>query len=138
VWIYTQSNKTNIDNMHQGYDPKVNTNVKKLALLFAIQHLLHHSIVYNIYAHYCTIKMDAFIIAFLSSYLRTVQYSTVQYSTVQYSTVQYSTVQYSTVQCSTVQCSTVQCSAAQHSTIQYSTVQYSVVQYSTGNILSVC
>ena len=51
VWIYTQSNKTNIDNMHQGYHPKVNTNVKKLALLFAIQHLLHHSIVYNIYTH---------------------------------------------------------------------------------------
>jgi hypothetical protein len=36
---------------------------------FAIQHLLHHSIVYT-FVHYRTIKMDAHIIAFLSSYLQ--------------------------------------------------------------------
>ena len=34
---------------------------------FAIQHLLHHSIVYT-FIHYRTIKIDAVIIAFLSSY----------------------------------------------------------------------
>jgi hypothetical protein len=75
----------------EGSDPKVNKDAKKALLgdttrgihgpqkilkircprlaknAFAIQNLLHYSIVYTI-THYCTIKMDALIIAFLRSY----------------------------------------------------------------------
>ena len=80
--------------MHQGSDPMVNTDAKKsttrgmgestirrihaLPENFeircprlaknAIQHLLHHSIVEHIYTPYRTIKMVAFIIAFLRSW----------------------------------------------------------------------
>ena len=82
--------------MHQGSDPKINIQVPKNATTrgggalsggsmllqkmlkircprfknaFAIQHLLHHSIVYT-FIHYHTIRMDALIIAFLRSYVQ--------------------------------------------------------------------
>ena len=80
---------------NQGSDLKVNTDAKKghyqgegairVSLLlrkslkiwcltlaknaFAIQHLVHHSIVYT-FIHYRTITVDALLIAFLSSYLQ--------------------------------------------------------------------
>jgi hypothetical protein len=43
---------------------------------FAIQHLLHYSIVYTFYIHYRTIKMDVLIkvIAFLTSEVIPTQY----------------------------------------------------------------
>ena len=66
-----------------GSDPTVNKDAKKAVLggglkiscsrlaknAFAIQYLLHYSTVYT-FTHYCTIKMDALIIAFLRSYLQ--------------------------------------------------------------------